>query len=76
MNILAYIIMGGDNWIIGGLIDLVIIGLIFWLLFWLITYVALPEPFAEVAKVVLAVAPVIVPVNFLMGLNGHAFIVR
>jgi|GEM_PF-2058250 len=57
--------------LINGLIWLVCIGLVFWLLFWLITYVGLPEPFAKVAKVILAVAAVIVLINFILGLSGH-----
>ncbi len=57
--------------LINGLVWLICIALVFWLLFWLITYVALPEPFAKVAKVILAVAAVIILINFILGLSGH-----
>lgn len=60
--------------IIQGLIWLIVIGLVFWLLIWLVSYVGLPEPFAKVFKVILAVAAVIILINFLLGLAGHSFI--
>ena len=49
---------------------LVCIGLIFWLLWWLISYVGLPEPFLKVARVVLALAGVIVLIKILLSLAG------
>lgn len=56
------------------IIWLIVAGLIFWLLTWLISYVGLPEPFAKVAKVILAVAAVIVIIDVLLSLTGHGFI--
>lgn len=53
---------------------LIIIGLVFWLFWWLISYVGLPEPFAKVARVILAVIAVMILVNFLLGLVGKPFI--
>jgi hypothetical protein len=50
----------------------VVAGLIFWLLDWLIRYVGVPEPFAKVARIVLAVAAVFVLIYALMGLIGFA----
>ena len=50
---------------------LIIAGLIFWLLWWLVNYVGLPEPFAKVARVVLAVAAVFVLIAVLLSLAGH-----
>lgn len=49
---------------------LVIGGLIFWLLNWLIGYVGVPEPFAKVARVVLAILAVLVVVGALLSLAG------
>lgn len=57
--------------VVSALIWLVCIGLVFWLLNWLISYVALPEPFAKVAKVLLAVSAVIVLINVIMSLAGQ-----
>ena len=45
--------------LIHAIIMIVCFGLIFWLLWWLVEYVGLPEPFHKVAKVVLAVAAVL-----------------
>jgi len=60
--------------VINGLIWLVVLGLIFWLLYWLIGVVGLPEPFNKVARVILAVAAVIILIGWLMNLAGHPLI--
>lgn len=52
------------------LVWLIVAGLIFWLLWWLIGYVGLPEPFNKVARVVLAVAAVLVCIAALLSLAG------
>jgi len=54
---------------------LIIAGLIFWLLWWLVNYVGLPEPFAKVARVVLAVAAVFVLIAVLLSLAGHPVVI-
>ena len=55
-----------------GLLTLVIyimvVGLIAYLLWWLIGYIALPEPFGKVARVVVAVVAVVLLVGVLMQL--------
>lgn len=56
------------------LVQLVIVGLIFWLLYWFLGQVALPEPFAKVARVLLALAVVVFLINVLMSLSGHPLI--
>ena len=56
------------------LVWLVCVGLVFWLLWWLVDYVKLPQPFAKVARVVLAVAGVVVLINVLMGVAGHPIV--
>ena len=53
---------------------IIVVGLIFGLLWWLIDYVKLAEPFAKVARVVLAVAAVVFLINALLGLVGKPFI--
>jgi hypothetical protein len=68
MNMLA--VLSSES-VIQSLVYIVCIGLIFWLLWWLIQYVALPEPFAKVARVILAVAAVVILINILLGLAGH-----
>lgn len=60
--------------VIHTLIWLIVVGLIFWLLLWLISYAGLPEPFAKVARVILAVAAVILIINVLLGLAGSPLI--
>lgn len=50
---------------------IIVCGLVFWLLWWLVEYVGLPEPFHKVAKVVLAVAAVLVLCGILLGLAGY-----
>ncbi len=72
MNTLFAIISGGA--VIHGLLYLIICAVIFWLLNWLIAYIGIPEPFAKVIKVVMAIAVVIVLINFLLGLAGEPFI--
>lgn len=52
------------------LIYLVVAGLIFWLLWWFIDYIALPEPFNKVAKVVVALVALVILLYFLLGLLG------
>lgn len=52
------------------LILLIVVGVIFWLLWWLIGYVGLPEPFNKVARVIMAVAAVIICIAILLSLAG------
>lgn len=68
MNILAQ--LSGDA-VIHSLLYLIVIGVIFGLLWWLISYCGLPQPFDKVARVVLAVAAVIILINILLGMVGH-----
>lgn len=68
MELLAQI--SGDA-VIRDLLYLIVIGIIFGLLWWLISYCALPAPFDKVARVVLAVAAVIILINILLAMVGH-----
>jgi hypothetical protein len=56
------------------LLYLICIGIVFWLLWWLLSYIALPEPFAKVARVILAVAAVVVLINIVLSLAGHPLV--
>lgn len=57
--------------VIHAVLYLIVLGLVFALLLWLIDYVGLPQPFNKVARVVLAVAAVLVLISVLLGLVGH-----
>ncbi len=50
---------------------LIIAGIVWWLLWWLVNYCALPEPFNKVARVVLAIAAVLVVIGILLSLAGY-----
>lgn len=56
------------------LITLVVAGLVFWLLLWFIGFVGIPEPFAKVAKVIVALVAVVFLLNILLGLGGHPIV--
>lgn len=71
MELLAQI---SGSAVVNALIWIIVLGVVFWLLFWLIGYVGLPEPFNKVARVILAVAAVIVLINCLLMLAGHPII--
>lgn len=71
MQLLAQV--SGDA-VVHSLIYLIVLGLIFWLLWWLLSYIGLPEPFAKVARVILAVAAVLVCINVLLSITGHPLI--
>lgn len=49
------------------LFALVIWGLIFWLLWWGLSAIALPDPFAKVATVILVIAAIFVVIGLLTG---------
>jgi hypothetical protein len=56
--------------IVRAIIWLVVFGLIFYLLHWLITYLAIQDPWAKVARAVLAIGAVLILINVLLGLVG------
>lgn len=74
MNLIPILGLISGEGVISALVWLICIGLIFWLLFWLIGYVGLPEPFAKVAKVILAVASVLVLINVILSIAGHPIV--
>jgi len=60
--------------LIQAVIWIVIAGVIWWLLNWLIGYAGIPEPFAKVARVILAVVAVLILINALLSLAGHPLV--
>lgn len=60
--------------VVVAIIYLIVGGLIFWLLIWLIDYVGVPEPFHKVAKVVLAVAAVLLVICVLLAMIGRPMV--
>lgn len=65
--------ISGQN-VVNAVIWLIIAGLIFWLLNWLISYVGIGEPFSKIAKVIIAIAAVLICINALMTLAGRPLI--
>jgi hypothetical protein len=51
----------------------VVAGICFWLLTWLVGYAGLGEPFAKIAKVVIALVAVIIVISALLRLTGVRF---
>lgn len=70
--ILAQIVSG--EVVINALIWLICMGLVFWLLWWLVSYIALPQPFDKVARVILALAAVIILIGIIMSIAGHPLV--
>ena len=68
--------------IISMLINLIIVGLIFWLVLWFVDYVGVPEPINKIIKVVVGLVVFLFCLNLLLGLGGsgaffnHPLIIR
>lgn len=60
--------------IISAVVWVLIAGVIFWLVDWLIHYVGVPDPFAKIARVILAIAAVIIIINALLTLGGKPLV--
>lgn len=71
MNTLA--VINGEDVVQNALL-IVVIGVVFWLLHWLIGYVAVPEPFNKVARIILAVAAVLILISVLLSMIGHPIV--
>ena len=56
------------------LIQLIVAGLVLWLLWWLVGYVGLPEPFAKIANVLIAVVAVFFLIDIVLGIGGSPII--
>jgi len=53
------------------MVYVIIIGVIFGLFWWLLGYLALPQPFDKVVRVILILCAVLFLSNVLLGLIGH-----
>lgn len=62
--------------LLGLLIQLIILGLIFYLLWWGIGKIGLPEPFNKIAVAIIVIVAVIVLINLLLGLTGSGPVIR
>lgn len=60
--------------LVQAVIWIIVAGVIFWLVNWLIGYCGLPEPFAKIARVILAIAAVVLLINALLTIVGKPFI--
>jgi uncharacterized membrane protein len=60
--------------LVQAVVFLIVAGLIFYLLHWLIGYVGVPEPFNKVARIVLAIAAVLVVIGILLSLVGYPLV--
>ncbi len=69
--ITAFIAAISGNDLVEFVIMLLVAGLIFWLLTWLIGYIGVAEPFAKIAKAVVAIVAVLFVINALLSLTGH-----
>ncbi len=72
MNLLLAVISGAS--LIHVVISLIIAGVIFWLVQWLVAYIGIPDPFAKIIRVVIAIAIVVYLIDVLMSLGGEGFI--
>ena len=54
------------------LVQVVVVGLICWLLWWFVTWIALPEPFNKVARVIIALVAVLFLINILLKVSGNS----
>jgi hypothetical protein len=53
---------------------IVVVAVIFYLLWWLLGYIALPEPFNKILRVVLALIAVVFLINQLLKIAGYNLI--
>lgn len=58
------------------LVAIFIAGLICYLLWWLIGFIGLPDPFAKVARAIIAVVAVLFLINVLLQVGGMTPLVR
>lgn len=62
--------------LVNAFITLVVVGLICWLLWWFLSYVGLPEPFAKIARILIALIAVIFLINTLLGFTEHGGFIK
>lgn len=49
----------------------IVIGAVCWLLWWLIGFIGIPEPFAKIARGIIAVIAVLFLISLLLSIAGH-----
>lgn len=54
------------NTLIPLLVWIVVLAVIFWVVWWFLSYIALPEPFNKIARVLVALVAVVILIRFLM----------
>lgn len=54
------------NSLIPLLVWIVVLAVIFWVVWWFLSYIALPEPFNKIARVLVALVAVVILIRFLM----------
>jgi len=59
--------------LIAVVIYIIVAGAICWLLWWLVTYLGIPEPFAKIARGIIAVVGVLVLITLLLQIAGVPF---
>ncbi len=64
------IALASASGLLGILVQLVIVGLIFYILWWALGVIAPPEPFRKILTVILVLVAVIYLVNLLLGVGG------
>lgn len=72
MHLIIAAISGSS--LVNCIIWIIAAGLIFWLLNWALNQIALPEPFAKIARVIIVIATVLILINAILGLTGHPLI--
>ena len=55
-------------------VQILIVGGVAWLLWWLIGYIAPPEPFNKILRVLVAIVCVLFLINVLLGFTGSPII--
>lgn len=71
LSIIAFPVMAATGQftmdsLLSALIYIVIVGAIFWLVWWFIGYIAVPEPFNKVLRVVVGLVAIVVLIQFLL----------
>lgn len=70
MNLIAALTMQSA---FDAVIVILVAGLVFYLIHWLIGYVGVPEPFNKIAKIILAVAAVVVLIRLILSLVPNSW---
>jgi hypothetical protein len=73
LTILAATTISGQD-ALNLVIQLVLVGLVFWLILWFVGWVGVPEPFLKVIKVILGLVVLVFLINLIMGIGGHPMV--